>query len=293
MTLRSLVLAAPLLLAVAWPAQAQTPFSPSGGPPPPPSPAAAPAAAAPDIPVPEDLVQQIKQHSKGDFGSLDRAVSIGMVQSAWDKAPEQAAVFTYDLNPLSTYKVRVREYMVTVLELPQGEEIEAVDLGDSIGFEVKPRGKRRLAVRAAGMGYDTNIVVYGKSGLIYPIYLRAEGFNSRHVPDLLVRIEGSVRADSDPAVPGFEPFDTAPLPLVPPPVTAETEAGASNGEGLAGLDDKEKKDGDFVKSAPFTPSTLRGWGDYSLWGSDNTLKPRTVYRDDYFTYIKFGDRWKD
>ncbi|WP_413208535.1 TrbG/VirB9 family P-type conjugative transfer protein [Rhodospirillum sp. A1_3_36] len=38
---------------------------------------------------------------------------------------------------------------------------------------------------------------------------------------------------------------------------------------------------------------MRGWGDYSLWGSDNTLKPRTVYRDDYFTYIKFGDRWKD
>lgn len=282
------------------PALAQTPV---GAPPPPPvqsvppSPAAvAPTAKPPEgpaIPVPEDIVQQIKAHAEGDFGDLSRARSIGMIQSAWDDAPESAAVFTYDLDPSSTYKVRVREYMVTVLELPTGEQIEAVDLGDSRGFEVKPRGDRRLAIRAGGFGFDSNIVVYGKSGTVYPIYLRAEGYNSKRVPDLLVRIDGSVKVgpDSDPAVPGFEPLgagapSSEPLPLVPPQALAEAAK-------AAGSDDTAGDGSDFVKSAPFNPSSLRGWGDYSLWGSDDSLKPQTVYRDDHFTYIKFGDRWKD
>lgn len=274
------------------PALAQTPV---GAPPPPPvqsvppSPAANPPAG-PSLPVPDAMVNQMKAHAEGDFGDLTRNRSIGMIQSAWDDAPESAAVFTYDLDPMSTYKVRVREYMVTVVELPAGEQIEAVDLGDGKGFEVKPRGDRRLAIRAGGFGFDSNIVVYGKSGTVYPIYLRAEGYNSKRVPDLLVRIEGSVKVgdDHDPAVAGFEPLgsasaDEGPLPLVPPQALAEAEAATT----------EAAADKDFVKSAPFNPSSLRGWGDYSLWGSDDSLKPQTVYRDDHFTYIKFGDRWKD
>ena len=32
----------------------------------------------------------------------------------------------------------------------------------------------------------------------------------------------------------------------------------------------------------FDPSTLRGWGQYGLWGDDD-LRPETVFRDDHFT----------
>lgn len=299
---RSRFLAVPAGMAVfhllSTAAQAQTPVT--GAPPPPPPPAAtapavqapAPAApAAPAIPVPDDVVQQIKQHAAGDFGALSRSRSIGQIQSAWDTAPEGAAVFTYDLDPGSTYKVRLREYMVTVVELPHGEVIEAVDLGDGKGFEVKKRGDRRLAIRPAGFGFDTNIVVYGKSGTVYPIYLRAEGYNSRRVPDLLVRIQGAVMVGdgADPAVPGFEPLGAAPAepaPLAPP--------AAFSGPGTGGV--VVGKDGateaDFVKSVPFDPSKLHGWNDYTLWGDDG-LKPETVFRDEHFTYVKFGDRWKD
>lgn len=260
----------------------------SPGPAAPATTSAATPSSAPALPVPDAVVDQIKAHAEGDFGTLTRARSVGMIQSAWDKASETDAVFTYDFDPGTTYKVRVREFMVTVIELPAGEKIEAVDLGDSDGFEVKPRGERRIAVRAGGFGYDSNIVVYGKSGAVYPIYLRAEGYNSRRVPDLLVRIVGSVRVgpDDDPAVAGFEPLEhdtPEPLPLIPPQVVADATTATT----------ESAQDKDFVKAAPFNPSSLRGWGEYSLWGNDDSLRPQTVYRDDYFTYIKFGDRWKD
>ena len=53
-------------------------------------------------------------------------------------------------------------------------------------------------------------------------------------------------------------------------------------------------DDDFVQKAAFDPNALRGWGHYSLWGNwPEDQKPETVFRDDEFTYIRFGDRWKD
>jgi hypothetical protein len=60
---------------------------------------------------------------------------------------------------------------------------------------------------------------------------------------------------------------------------------------LSDTDPGTPKD-DFVADAGFDPNKLRGWGDYDLWGDDE-LRPITVFRDDYFTYIRFGDRWKD
>jgi ComB9 competence protein len=186
--------------------------------------------------------------------------------------------------------------MVTVVELPRGEIIEAVDLGDDGGFSVKPRGERRLAVRPSGYGYDTSLVVYGKSGAIYPFYLRAESFNSVNVPDLIVRIEGSVQIDGDPAVSGFAGvLDDKGKPALPAmSVPGQGNKPASIDSAIAGLNDTNPgtPDGDFVAQSPFDPNALHGWGDYDLWG-DETLRPETVFRDDHFTYIRFGKRWKD
>ena len=63
---------------------------------------------------------------------------------------------------------------------------------------------------------------------------------------------------------------------------------------IAGLSETNPgtPDGDFVAQSPFDPNALRGWGEYDLWG-DETLRPETVFRDDHFTYIRFGKRWKD
>ena len=194
-------------------------------------------------------------------------------------------------------KVRLREWMVTVIELPRGEEIDAVDIGDAKGFQVSKRGPRRLALRPIGAGYDSNLVVYGKSGVVYPIYLRTEGFNSENAPDLLVRINGAV------AMPGQRHLalvalgDSGRPPVTAGPPAAEVPAMAEAVRGLTETDPLTPApltpNNDFVADAVFDPATLRGWGEYELWGSDDSLKPETVFRDDHFTYLRFGERWKD
>ena len=50
---------------------------------------------------------------------------------------------------------------------------------------------------------------------------------------------------------------------------------------------------DFVANVEFDPAKLRGFDQYEMWGDDDTLVPERVYRDDHFTYIDFGDKWKD
>jgi len=269
------------------PGQSQQPFS--GAP-------ASPQQTAPAMPVPDSVVDQARDQNEGYFSAMRRPRTSGQVQDVWDRAEPDDAVYATDLCSDCTYKIRTREFMVTVVELPRGEIIEAVDLGDDGGFSVKPRGQRRLALRPSGYGYDTSLVVYGRSGAVYPFYLRAESFNSVNVPDLVVRIEGSVQINEDPAVPGFTGVldDTGKPSLPAMSVPRQGNKSTAIDSAIAGLSDTNPStpEGDFVAQSLFDPNALRGWGEYDLWG-DETLRPETVFRDDHFTYIRFGKRWKD
>jgi ComB9 competence protein len=269
-------------------AQAQTPAMPSGSvpsmptslPPPPPR------------PVPQSVVDQAKAQAQGNFTTMMRASVGGQVQEAWDDAVEKAGVFRFQYCRNCTYKATLREHMVTVIELPIGETIEKADVGDPMAFRVELRGSNRLAVKPSGYGVDTNLIVYGKSGAIYPLYLRAESFNSKNIPDFLVRIEGTIaKTEIGPNVIGLKEKSesSGDEEAKVPPLQADAVAGLKKPE-------PPRSEGDFVQEAPFNPDKLHGWGDYKLWsgglaGAD--LKPETVFRDDYFTYIRFGDAWKN
>ena len=124
------------------------------------------------------------------------------------------------------------------------------------------------------------LLVYGSSGAVYPFYLRAEGFNSGNTPDLMVRINGAVNgelvapdfaveveADEDVALPAM------PLEHIRNPLASPSEIG------------------DFAQSIAFNPDSLHGWGDYELHGNDDSLRPETVFRDEHFTYVRFGKNW--
>ncbi|GAB6053081.1 hypothetical protein JCM17960_34900 [Magnetospira thiophila] len=246
-------------------AVAQTPF-PNGG---------------PQRPVPESAVAQAKRQADGDYGELLRLSVGGQIQAAWDRADETAGVYRTLVCADCTYRVRLRERMVTVIELPEGEKIERADLGDPAAFKVTLRGPRRLSVMPAGFGLDSNMVVHGRSGALYPFYLRAEGFNADTLPDLVVRIEGAV--DAPPIIAPAGKTDIQTLELPPPGTSAASDLSDTPAEPLPD---------DFVETVPFDPDKLRGWGDYELSGSDD-LKPETVFRDDVFTYVRFGERWRD
>lgn len=270
MTLRSLLFLSFILLpaATAW---AQTAMAPPGG--------SAPFAR----PVAKSTIDQAKRHSEGDFTDMKRLQVGGQVQEAWDTAGEKDGVFKYRTCADCVYKVRLRERMVSVIELPEGEAIKGKpDVGDPAGFSVEPRGPRRLAVKPIGFGNDTSLVVYGKSGAVYPLYLRSESFNSVNVPDLVIRIEGAIRGGENILPSGSGEEEALPSLGLPGMDGARTAVG----EGQA-------RD-DFVKDYPFDPDKLRGWGEYELWGSDDTLKPQTVFRDDHFTYIRYSaSHWTD
>lgn len=294
----------------AFPATAQTPMGGQGRPlgtapnlPAPPAPlppvganpgmgVSVPSVAAPQVPVPPGTVKQAEQHGRGEFGTMKRSAIGGQIQEAWDASPDSAGVVKFVYCAECTYKVRLREHMVTTIELPAGEVFEKADIGDPDVFKVEPRGQRRLAINSVGFGADTSLIVYGKGGAVYPFYLRLESYNSKNVPDLLVRIEGRPGTPDAARMTGFKTIE------------GEKEEGVAlpdMGKEVAKLTPKtppveDKPAGDFVKNVPFDPNSLRGWGQYKLWGGGNyaeDLKPETVFRDDYFTYVKFGRKWKD
>ncbi len=261
----------------------------------PPTPSAAQPAQA-MRPIADSVVQQAEDQANGKFGSMNRAGVGGQIQDAWDDTDNEIGVFLYPVCSICTYKVRTREHMVTVIELPDGEVIERADIGDSGSFDVKTRGTRRLAVKPLGFGVDSNLIIYGASGAVYPIYLRAESFNSVNVPDLIVRITGRVTI-TDIAIDGIEGLPSAsPKTALPPLQTGVlSDAQKAAVEGMK-TPEPERKADDFVQEAPFDINSLRGWGQYKLWagGPDGALlEPETVFRDDHFTYIRFGNRWKD
>lgn len=308
-TLRLTAASALCLCLLTHTALAATPASPVR--PPVPSNTQGTPAQSAALPMPDSVALQAEEQADGFFGTLVRPRTPGQIQEAWDRLKPEEAVYETEMCGSCTYKVRTREFMVTVIELPRGEEILSADLGDNGGFSVQPRGTNRLAVRPVGHGYDTSLIVYGKSGKLYPFYLRAEGFNAMTAPDLVVRIAGAVTVTEGLAVPGFttssassstsssaSSASSASGETPVPEGLAGGKAGASGQTGargiVAGLTETAPgtPDGDFAASAPFDPSKLRGWGDYRLRG-DRKLRPETVFRDDHFTYIRFGKRWQE
>ena len=245
------------------------------------------------MPVPKSVVDQAERQARGEFTSMLRSTVGGQVQEAWDNVDENAGVIRFSYCGMCTYKVSLREHMVTVIEFPEGEIIERADVGDQNEFQVNMRGPSRLAIQPAGYGVDTNLIVYGKTGAIYPIYLRSERFNSVNVPDLLVRIEGAMTT-KDIEVGGIG--NNTKKTLLPDGLSGFPSPEQSDAVNGLEQTDPKRASGDFIQEAAFDPDKLRGWGDYKLWGDgDNVddLKPMTVFRDDYFTYIRFDEKWND
>jgi ComB9 competence protein len=257
-----------------------------------------PAPEAPALPVPASVIRQAESQLQGQFPAMARAGVGGQIQDAWNTSEPREGVQTFRRCEDCVYKVRLREFMVTTIILPEDAEIVTADLGDTTGFQVKVKSANMIAVRPASYGLDTDLNVYSKSGAVYPIYLRAESFNSKNLPDLVVKIVGR---ETPPKIDG-------PATAIDGPAGKDAAAGGDEArrekEGADGKGKAEDKTaaavealtnpkppaGDFVRSIPFDPSTLHGWKDYKLWG-DETLRPETVFRDGQFTYIQYGAKW--
>ena len=260
-------------------AEAQTPFQPKGqvpATPPPKAGTASPQSAEPAkavpaarVPVSTDMKQQAEFQAEGIFPDLVRPGGGGQMQDAWNESTPDQGVHVQRLCEDCVYKVRTREFMTTTIILPDDAQIASADPGDTVGFQVALKAKNKLAVRPTGWGMDTNINVYTKSGTVYPFYVRSERVNSMNVPDLVVKIQGRER---------------------PAGVAAFTEAIDDDKKAKPAPMPNAGRSKDFVRNVPIDPAKFHGWGDYKLWG-DESLKPETVWRDDFFTYIRYGRKW--
>ncbi|KZL16510.1 TrbG/VirB9 family P-type conjugative transfer protein [Pseudovibrio sp. Ad26] len=229
--------------------------------------------------VPQDALKQAAAQRRGQFGPLNRTtVPLGQIQKAWDKAGKDGGVHTQVECGTCVYRVRLREFMLTVIQLPEDVKIKNADVADVNLFDTKVRNDTTLVIKPLAAGVDSSLQVYAEDGRVFSFYLRAETVNSKHIPDLQFKIEKPRLVQSaliEVAAGG------APVPLMNMP--AYTPKGGET----------QKVPGDYVKRANIDPSKLRGWGEYKLWGSDNSLKPELVLRDDHFTYIFYGDKWND
>ena len=207
-------------------------------------------------------------------------VMVHQFQRAWEKAKANAGVFETAYCHDCTYKMQVRELMVSNFELPRGEVIAGFDIGDPTLFEAEERGDNRLAIIAKSFGADTNIQIYTKNGRVYPVYVRSLDVQSPLLPDLVFRV-------LDPTIQYTEVKKPKTLPeaaaLIDAPERVNTD------RLLASLKPQGVSDTDFLKEIPFDPGKLRFDG-FKVWGSaDRKLQPSRVFRDDKHVYIQFDD----
>lgn len=280
----------------------QPPQPPQPLQPPAPAQVKAQAPQVPPPPAPAQPPQLAQPAAKEVFSPLDRGLNnFNQIQQAWNKADGSAGITRYGVCRDCTYKVLLREMMVTAIQLPAGTEIESVDLGDPVLFEVKTRSPNVLAVKPKGWGADTSLIIYDKAGMVYPFYLRTESINSANIPDLLVKI-----GDNGPKLAEFSPSVAAlltPKIVVKDSLSIEPSPKTSLAKAIEGLTPKastasspsKKSIPDFMKNVNFDPGKIRGFNDFDVAGDwPSRQVPARIFHDDRFTYIQWDDEsWNE
>lgn len=227
-----------------------------------------PSLMAP-VPAPQDLMSQsvtssltehpdVENQVKGQYPNLERKESLplGAIQHAWDHAKEGAGVYNVTYTGGEIIRLRCREMMATCIILPSWERVEKFTLGDPSSFRVENPKSNILTIQPQEFtGLDSNLVVIGASGKVYCFYLRSEGYNTHHVPDLAVYIR------------------------VAKPSTLATYA-------LGTKSNENKQKDDYLEEVTFDPSQLNF--NFTMAG-DRKIAPHRIYSDGIRTWFDYGE----
>ena len=210
------------------------------------------------------------------------------VQSAWDNPTANMAAGSIkpgyaqlSWSAGSVLPIKLRNGMVTMVTLPNGEQISDAIVGNTGLFEIQAtQGDRTmfLSPNPDNLGSDTNLIVTGASGNKYIFYLRSEPSNSSEITYSQVDVvldgngvlptEGVTTAVSGGAKSIFQP--------------------ATNKTATVGVDGE---DYGWIKSMKIDPSEFRFDLDIFVPNPDDyVIAPERVWRDRIFTYIDFGDK---
>lgn len=211
------------------------------------------------------------------------------VQNAWDNPNANMAAGSskpgyakLSWSDGSVLPIKLRNGMMTMVTLPQGEQIAEAFVGNNDLFDIKSqKGSRSLRISplAANMGSDTNMIVVGKSGNKYIFYLRSEPSNSSEITHSLV----DVVLDGNASVSG-----TAAAADIPTGTMESIFTKAAAPTSVVGVDGE---DYGWIKSVKIDPSEFRFDMDIFVPNPDDyVIAPERVWRDRIFTYIDFGDK---
>ncbi|MBS0184782.1 MAG: TrbG/VirB9 family P-type conjugative transfer protein [Proteobacteria bacterium] len=207
---------------------------------------------------PQDLLK-IEREKEEDLEAFVRPESVPLeqAQEAWAAAPPQAGVYRVGYQKDHVVRVKTRPFMTTTISLPKWEEILEVILGDDHFFLVEKKGPSLISILAKEEGCDTSLTLIGKTGNIYPFYIRSLGIHSSHVPDIVVYIEVKGGRES--------PFQEVFL--------KEAEI-------------------DYLQQVPFSSENLIF--SYNMFQKDLAsldIAPERVYSDGIWTWLDYGKAW--
>lgn len=210
------------------------------------------------------------------------------IQSAWDNPTANMAAGSSKPGyaqltwaPGSVLPIKLRNGMVTLLTLPNGEQITDAFVGNNGLFDIDvTQGERTMFISPASdnQGSDTNMIVTGQSGNKYIFYLRAEPSNSSEITysQVDVVLDGN----------GTLPNATANAPISGGAKSVFNKTPATNS--VVGVDGE---DYGWIKSMKIDPSEFRFDLDIFVPNPDDyVIAPERVWRDRIFTYIDFGDK---
>ncbi len=177
--------------------------------------------------------------------------------------------------------LKLRNGMVTMVTLPNGEQIADAVVGDQSLFQIEAtQGDKTLYITPIeATESDTNMIVTGQSGNKYIFYLTSSGIDSSEISysqvDVVLDNGATISnggATSARTAGGMNSIFKKAAP-------------ASNTVGVDG------EDYAWIKSMKIDPSEFRFDLDIFVPNPDDyVIAPERVWRDKIFTYIDFGDK---
>ena len=254
----------------------------------------------------EQLNDAVAQ-TNGEFESvnLDYLNSLGMQQKAWNdplshmgEGQSKPGYSKYTWTPDVVLPIRLREGMMTLINLPTWELVEKVHIGspESFGGEIAAPNSLLVYADPSYLGVDSNMIIFGRSGNRYVFYLRSETYNTEKITQSVVDV--LVGPKYTPVENGGKlgNFNGATTTAAG---TGSLGAGAPNWSGSRGngqnpqlgLNTASTGPKDWLKNIPVDPESFHFDIDMYLPNpSDVDIAPDNVWRDNIFTYIDLGPK---
>ena len=185
-------------------------------------------------------------------------------------------------SPGAVLPLKLRDGMVTMLTLPNGEQISDAIVGDESVVSINAtQGDRILYMTPTSdsIGADTNMIVLGQSGNKYIFYLTSTESNASEISYSQVDVVLDNGASVGPTTSNSGKTSGGMNSIFKKNAPATSTVGV-DGEDYA-----------WIKTMKIDPSEFRFDLDIFVPNPDDyVIAPERVWRDKIFTYIDFGDK---